>query len=436
MVINLRMDLRKLLKNIFSDVIFKNSLFLIITNFSGLAVGFFFWMIATRLYSPNDVGIMSAILSSISLIAVISSAGLPMALTLYLPVNTKNAGKIINSSLIVAVILSMILSSIFLLKIGMLAPKLKIILGNFESIFIFVMTSMMATVSLLFAGIFNAGKRSSFQMAKENVFSVTKTLILIALTGLGAMGIFISWSLGLAIAITTGFFLVYNLWKYKPKIEFDPIIKTMSRFCAGNYIAGIFYNLPKFVFPIIIVNLISADSAGYFFIAMTIAGIFFGVPEAVAGPFLADSSDKDKFWQNVKKAIKFDMSLLIPGLFFLAIFGKFILHLFNPTYEIHSFRSLIILAISSIPLSLLTTFMMIRNAQKRVTTAIMVDAFVAIVTIALSIPLMKLWNIDGIAFSYLVTTTIASIIIILKTENPLGFILKLLKGEVSAPNNI
>jgi O-antigen/teichoic acid export membrane protein len=422
-------------KNIYDDTIFKNSLFLIITNFSSLAIGFFFWMVATRLYTPGDVGVISAILSSMSLIAVISSAGLPMALTLYLPRNTKNAGNIINSSLIVAIMISVIVSLIFLFEINIFAPKLKIILGNFGSISIFVMTTMMTTLSLLIGGTFTAGRRSSFQMVKESIFGITKILILIMLTGFGAIGIFISWSLGLVVAIIVGFFLMYKLWRYKPVAEFDPIIKTMTRFSIGNYIAGIFYSLPRFIFPIIIVNLISPESAGYFFIAMTIAGLFFGIPEAVAGPFLADSSDKEKFWFNVRKALKFEMSLLIPGLFLLVIFGKFVLNLFNPNYAVNSFNSLLILSATSIPLSLLTTFMMIRNAQKRVMSSIIVDVFVATVTIILSIPLMKLWNIEGIAISYLVANTIAATIVVLKTKNILEFTLRLIKGERIAQSN-
>jgi len=394
-----------------------------------MAAGFFFWMLATRLYTPSDVGIISAIISSMSLIAIISSAGLPMALTLYLPVNTKNANNIINSSLIVCIIISIIVALTFSLGIGIFAPELKTVLGNLGLMVMFAMATMMSTVSLLINGIFNAGKKSSFQMVKENSFGVTKILLLIILSGFGAMGIFISWSLGLIVAMAIGFFLMFKLWRYSPTATFDPIIKTMARFSVGNYIAGIFYNLPKFIFPIIIVGTISADSAGYFFIAMTIAGLFYGVPEAIAGPFLANSHDKEKFWVNVNKALRFDMCILIPGLLILAIAGRFVLGVFNPNYAVHSFNTLLILAAASIPISLITTFNMIRNAQKKVTVSIKVDAFVTIMTIILSIPLMKMLNIEGIAISYLVANIVAAIIIILKTENSVEFTIRLIKGE-------
>lgn len=416
-------------KRMYSDRILKNSMYLIMTSFSGMVIGFFFWMIATKFYSPGDIGTVSAILSSMLLISTISCVGLPMAMTLYLPVNTQKANGIINSCLLVGITVSATFSLIFILGINLWAPKLGLLLGNFKFGVMFIVTTIMTTISLFMGGMFTAGKRSSFQMVKENTFSISKTLILVLMSGFGAIGIFMAWSIGLVIATLLGFYLLTKLWRYKPILTIDPMIKNMARFSIESYIAGIFYNIPKFIFPIIIVNLLSSESAGYFFIAMTIAGMLYGVPEAIMGPFLAESSDKEKFWNNVNKAIKFDMYLLIPGLLMLVIFGKFILNLFNPNYAIHSFNTLIILAAVSIPLSMINTFNMIRSSQKRVISAIKVEFTIATITIILSLYLMRIWNIEGIAVSYLIANTIVAIAIIFNTKEPIEFILRLINRE-------
>lgn len=424
-------------KRLYADRILKNSMYLIMTSFSGMAIGFFFWMIAAKFYSPGDIGTISAILSSMLLISTISCVGLPMAMTLYLPINTQKANGIINSCLLVGITVSAIFSLIFILGINIWAPKLDPILGNFKLGVMFIITTIMTTISLFMGGMFTAGKRSSFQMIKENTFSISKTLILVLMSGFGAIGIFMSWSIGLVIATLLGFYLLTKLWGYKPMFSIDPMIKTMAKFSIESYIAGIFYNIPKFIFPIIIVNLLSNESAGYYFIAMTIAGMLYGVPEAVMGPFLAESSDKEKFWNNVNKAIKFDMYLLIPGLLLLTIFGKFLLNLFNPSYAVHSFNTLIILAAVSIPLSLINTFNMIRSSQKRVISAIKVEFAIATITIILSLYLMRIWNIEGIAISYLVANTIIAITIIFNTKDSIDFILRLINKEKhKCPNQI
>ncbi len=414
-------------RKIYTDRILKNSIYLIMTNFSGLFLGFIFWMIATRFYSPSDIGMASATISSMVLISMISCVGLPLAMTLYLPLNVQNANRIINSCIIVGILVSMIFSSIFILGINTWAPKLEPVLGNYKLMITFIITTIMTTVSIFMGSMFTAGRRSSFQMIKENVFSIIKLFLLILLSGFGVIGIFISWSIGLMIAILVGFFLLFKLWRYTPMLTIDPIIKNMARFSIGSYIAGTLYNIPKFIFPIIIINLLSVESAGYFFIAMTIASVFYSIPEAIMGPFVAESSDKEKFWNNVNRAIKFNIYLLVPGLLLLMIFGKFILNLFNPNYAVHSLNTLIILSSVSIPLSLVTVFNMIRASQKKVMPSIEVEAVITIMTITLSIPFMRIWNIEGIAISYLVAYTLVAAIIILKTKNPMKFTLGLIK---------
>ncbi|VVB91063.1 Polysaccharide biosynthesis protein [uncultured archaeon] len=416
------MKIFTLIDKIYADSILKNSMHLIVTNFLSLVLGFFFWMIATRFYLPKEIGIISAILSSMLLISTLSTIGLPSAMTFYLPIYSKDANKIINSSLIISIIISVIFSLIFLFGIDTWAPDLKPVLGNLELTVIFIIATIMTTVSLLMAGIFTAGKRSSFQMIKENVFNTIKIFLLVLFAGFGAIGIFISWSVGLIASMVIGFILLYKLWKYIPNsfnFPINSIIKDMAKFSFGVYIAGIFSNLPKLIFPILIVGMISADSAGYFFIAMTVAGILYGIPESMVGPFIAESSDKEKFEKNIIKTIRFNLLLLIPGLILVIFFGKFVLNIFNPNYANNSFATLIILSMASIPTSFVVMFNMINGAQKKIMKMIVINIITSLSIIILSIPLMKIWNIEGIAIAYLITNTIMAVFIIFKTKNPM-----------------
>lgn len=424
----IRLD--NIIKKIFRDSIFKNSMYLISTNFFNMALGFFFWAIATRHYTTGDIGITSAILSSIYLVSTISLIGMPLAMTFYLPMYYKNSNGIINSCLIIGILISIIFSLMYILAVGILAPGLKVIFADLEMIIIFVFTTMMMTVSSLMTGAFTAGKKSSYHMVKENISSIIKIFMLIILTGFGVIGIILSWSISLALAIMVGFYLLFKLWKYVPALTFDPIIKNMAKFAIGNHIAWTFYNVPRFVFPIIILDLISAESAGYFFIAMTVAGLLYGIPYSISLSFLAESSDKDNFWKNVNKILRFNMYILIPGLLLFMILGKFILNFFNPNYADNSFTSFIILSMTSFPISLIVIFNMIESAQKRVMTIIKINVMVVLMSIIFSIPLMKIWGIEGVAMAYFIANTIIAIVITFKVKNPIEFATRLYRQMV------
>jgi len=109
------------------------------------------------------------------------------------------------------------------------------------------------------------------------------------------------------------------------------------------------------------------------------------------------------------------------------IFGKFILSIFNPAY-VSMDKTLVILALSSIPTAVTIVFNSIRNAQKRVGSIIKINTIVAITTIVLSIPLMKILNIEGAALAYLLADVVGAVIIIAGIKQPKEFTLKLLKG--------
>ena len=67
------------------DPLYRNSFFLIISFVLNAAFGFIFWIIAARFYSNDDIGIASALISSIGLLVLLSGFGLVDSIIRYLP---------------------------------------------------------------------------------------------------------------------------------------------------------------------------------------------------------------------------------------------------------------------------------------------------------------------------------------------------------------
>lgn len=406
------------------DSLIKNSIYLMATNFVTSFIGFFFWIFAARYYTPDDIGITSAIFSSVVLISMISSLGLNRALIYYLP-RDNNKGKIIDTCLTTGIISSIFFSSIFILGLRVWSPGLISTFNSLMNVAIFMIVTVIISFSLLIGAVFTAGKRSSFQMIKESIFHFTKIIPLFIFVSYGAMGILISLLAGLVVSVIIGIFLLSRVWNYKPKFRIDPIIKNMASFSVGNYISDILNNIPKLVLPILILNLISIKSAGYFYIAITVASLLYGISQGIANSFLVESSDETKFWLNVDKSIRFNIILLIPGIILFIIFGHFILNIFNPSYGENATMSMIILTITSIPLSLVNIYNTIKNAKNDIKSMVNMNLIVAIITIVLSILLIR-FNIEGISISYLIANIVGAIIVINEMKNPKEFTFRLL----------
>jgi O-antigen/teichoic acid export membrane protein len=203
----------------------------------------------------------------------------------------------------------------------------------------------------------------------------------------------------------------------------------MANFSIGNHISFVFYNLPVLILPIMILNMISAKFAGYFYIAIMMASLLYGISGAISNSLLAESSDKKNFVNTINSAIKFNFIILIPGTIFFLIFGKIVLNIFSPDYAENAALTLTILCMTSLPLSLVGIFTTVRTAQKRIMSAIKMDMFTALITVILSIPLIRIMGIEGAAISYLVANIAGALIVVSKLNDPKEFTLTLL-GDI------
>ena len=77
-----------------NDSLYKNSIYLMLSTGVMAVFGFFFWMINARLYSAEQVGIGTTLISVMSLISGFSILSLGNGLIRYLPTSERKNKKI------------------------------------------------------------------------------------------------------------------------------------------------------------------------------------------------------------------------------------------------------------------------------------------------------------------------------------------------------
>ena len=116
----------KLLK---TDSLYRNSLYLMASTAVMAVLGFFFWIINARLYTAEQVGIGTTLISLMTLITSFSTMGLKNGLIRYLPTsNIKN--KMINTSFTIVALMSILISVIYLVFLKIFSPKLLFLREN------------------------------------------------------------------------------------------------------------------------------------------------------------------------------------------------------------------------------------------------------------------------------------------------------------------
>ena len=238
-------------------------------------------MIVARFYTEEEVGWGSAIISAITLLALLSRLGLGMALIRFLP-RAEKPVELLNSCLTVSGVVAVILAAIFVAGVDIWSPALGFVNDDAAFAVAFIFFAFFLALSTLMDSVFIAKRRADFVLVKGTIFSLLKIpLPFLLVIFFKAFGIVSSWGIAtaLALAISIIFLLprVQRPYRLKPQINMD-IVRAVWRFSAGNYLSNVFGSAVNLILPILIVNTLGPEQNGYFYMAWMIASMLFIIP--------------------------------------------------------------------------------------------------------------------------------------------------------------
>src|SRR5258708_658880 len=119
------------------NMLFTNSLNLILGSGVAAAFGFLFWIIIARSFKAETVGLATTLLSTSSLLSLLGLAGFDTVFVRFLA-KSKQKNELINSGLLIAGFVSAIIAAMFCFLIPVISPKLDLIITNFWYVVSFI----------------------------------------------------------------------------------------------------------------------------------------------------------------------------------------------------------------------------------------------------------------------------------------------------------
>lgn len=402
---------------IMKDSLYKNSIYLMISSGVMAAFGFFFWLICARLFSAEDIGLATTIISVMGLIASISVLGLNSGLVRYLPTSKEKNNKI-NTCFTVVALTAIIVSTIFILGLAKFSPRLLFIKENILMSFAFIFFMVIYSMSSIIESVFVAFRSAKFVLLKNSIFSVIKLglpFVFFSLGIMGAFGIFSAYMTAAFIAFGVVFSVLIYKFHYKPRFVFyDSVITKIGKFSFVLYLAGFVGGLSSTLMPLIITNTLHPETTAYYFMAMQIVSLLFVVSSATNNSLFAEGSANVKsLRKNVFKSIWIISVLLIPAILLTFLFGHFVLEAFGEEYSIQGLNFLKLMALSSILVAVNSVFGSVFKVKKRVFGIIIASSVSAATILGLSFIFMKSYGLMGIAYAYIIGQAVTAIVYII-----------------------
>ena len=396
-----------------NDSLYKNSIYLMLSTGVMAVFGFFFWIINARLYSAEQVGIGTTLISIMTLISSFSLLGLGNSLIKYLPTSDKKNKKI-NTSFTLVGLTSIFVSIFFLVFLKTFSPRLLFVRESIIFSLLFILFIVFSSLNIISESVFIAYRSSKFVLIKNTISSIAKLILPIFLVALGAYGIVASMGIAMAVAFLISLVFLILRFNYLPTPIIDRIVvKRMTKFSLGNYTAGFIGGLPAMVLPILITNSIGAKFSAYFYLDMMIANLLYVIPFATSQSLFAEGSYSERDLKiQLKKAIKIISLLLVPAILVTFLFGKYILLAFGKEYSSEGVIFLQILAISGIFLSINCIGNSIFYIKHKIKLIILVNLLGASIILSLSIMLIH-QNLLGIGVGWVMGQGTISVIYLL-----------------------
>ena len=387
------------------DPLYRNSLFLMASTVVTTSLGFFFWMVVARFYTEAEVGLASAIISAVYLLALFSTLGVDVALIRFLS-KAERPVEMINSCFTLSGIVALALAGIFIAGLDLWSPALGFIREDAMFILSFVFFAFGWTLSGIMGSIFIAKRRADFTLTKSTIFSLLKIpLPILLVLFFRAFGIVSSWGIAIGVALAISLFLflprVQNRYRPVPKIDLG-IMKDIWRYSAGNYFAALFAAASTFILPIMIVNLLGAEQNAYFYVAWMMAGLLFAIPGAVSQSLFAEGSHlEDQLGVNVRRSFRFIFLLLIPAIILLLLVGKWLLLLFGESYSENALTLLRILVLSGIFVGVNSVYYTILRVGGRIRELVALSGFITLAVLVVSYFITPATGIIGVGYAWI-----------------------------------
>jgi len=413
---------REGLKSLYGVSLYRNAFYLMVNNLALPATGFVFWIIAAHVYSNEQVGIASALISAEGLIWLFSNLGLGSGLIRYLPKAKESSNRMINTVFTMTGLASIIVSGVFIAGLSFWSPKLLFLEHNYWYFFAFIAFAVVNTLETISDSAFIAYRRSNFALAKGLTFGLLRLPLVVAFVLVfNASGIFTSWGFATAAALILGFLVLPRvLTEYHPVpvLDKDVLVQILG-YSFVNQLSVLLWYVPTSVLPLMVLNILGTEANAYFYIAWTLGSVLAAVPMGFSSSLFAEGSNAEKYITlNTFRALKITFLILVPAVILMEVFAGKLLLLFGGSYSQNGATLVRILALSSFPLAVNYIYMSMLQVQRRLRILLSLSGSIAVITVVGSYVLIRVMGINGAGLAWLGGQTIVAAVIVI------GFFLK------------
>jgi O-antigen/teichoic acid export membrane protein len=378
--------------------LFTNAFYLWGTAAGAAVAGFAFWALVARLYDADEVGLGSAALSIVTLLAMFSHLGLGTGLIRFLPESGEGGPRLANAVFTTSVVGAVVSSAVFLVGVSLWAPSLDFLREQPLYTLAFISFVIASTLFAVQTYAFMAIRKAKYILVQVTFLQLTRLALPLMAVSFGAFGIVASGGIATALGALIGFaLLAKGLPGYRPGGVADPAsVFKLFPFSLANYVADSLLLTPGLILPLVVVGLLGSTEAAYFYMAWFLGYLLTSASAYLALSLFAEGSYDPRALRVLSRnAVAGALAVAAGGALFLLLLGDRLLLAFGRDYATEGATLLRLVALAALPAAVVNVYLGALRVRRQVGELVIIAGAVAVTTVALSSALLPVMGLAG-----------------------------------------
>ena len=348
----------------------QSGLSLVMSSVIASALGFLFWLLAARQYESADLGVGSAVITAMILLADVSHLGLRTGLVRFVPTAGADTRALIARSYGLSMAVAGVGALVFVAGLGLWMPELAVLRSWGFGLF-FVVATMCWVVFQLEDSVMLALRLAHWVPVENGVFGALKIVLLFPLAGLAGrsvqLGVYLAWSLPVFAVVAVVTFAIASALNRIDAVQ--PVeggvrrrtglrgltamqlpMRQVLSYSLVDWAATVSRSAVIGVLPMLVLASRGGSVAAYWSIAWTIAFSVYMLSANVGDALLAEASyDQDNVDRHTLHSGLLSMAVSAPVVVVAIVAAPWVLLAFGREYADGASTALRLLLLGSIP---------------------------------------------------------------------------------------
>lgn len=394
----------------------RNGYALVANSLVTSGLGFAYWLLVSRLFEPEQVGLSSALISAVVTICAFAQFNLGSALTRFLPKAGSGTLPLIWLSYAVVALAALVASFGFAAFAPILSPELGEALDRTGLANWLVVAALCWSVFVVQDGVLTGLRIAPWIAFKNTIFGLAKMALLVILaTSPSNADVFVSWFAPSVFIILMAHWVIMREARRPGRL--GPVdfnlrreARSISRFVGPDYIGALGTLAASGLAPLVVLHQFGPETSAVYYICWTIAYTLQLVSLSISSSLVAEGAlDQGDLRPLVTNTIKHTLVIVSGSVLVILLGAPVILRLFGATYAAEGADLFRLLALSSVPFAFTSVFLSMARIQGRMQLVMLSQIALMVLVLSLGVVLSGMFGLIGMGIAWFLAQAFVAI---------------------------